>query len=195
MTSSGNVDLGEYRKKEREDNLQVQAVWFAAGTAVAAAFLQRAAVVSLAEQWRLWVFVALNLLLLAILFTSTCKGASVSTSSEGCGESNGAVAEGDADEKKKRKECSGTVSTDEGEGEAEGECDRLKLHECGSGREIEMEAVEDEDATKPAMGMSKEELNERVEAFIAMFRQQLVSDAKDRDRRLRYSARARPCNA
>lgn len=54
---------------KKEDTLQ--AVWFAAGVAALMACLERAILVSFVEQWRLIAFLALNLLLLAILFTST----------------------------------------------------------------------------------------------------------------------------
>ncbi|KAL0395669.1 UNVERIFIED_CONTAM: Paired amphipathic helix protein Sin3-like 2 [Sesamum calycinum] len=49
---------------------QLQAVWFAAGMAAFIACIERAVVESLFTHWRVWAFLALNLLLLAILFTS-----------------------------------------------------------------------------------------------------------------------------
>ena len=61
--------------KMRED--QLQAVWFAAGTAAFIACIERAVVVSLFAHWRVWAFLALNLLLLAILFTSKSREQSV----------------------------------------------------------------------------------------------------------------------
>lgn len=54
--------------RKKEDKLQ--AVWFAAGVAALMACLERAMLVSFVEQWRVIAFLALNLLLLAILFTS-----------------------------------------------------------------------------------------------------------------------------
>uniref|UniRef100_A0A5B7BFP7 Uncharacterized protein n=1 Tax=Davidia involucrata TaxID=16924 RepID=A0A5B7BFP7_DAVIN len=147
-------------KMKKEDNLH--AVWFAAGTAALMACMKRAAVV---EQWRVWVFLALNLLLLAILFTSsTCSSSTSTSSSSNCQDQ-------ETDEKKKKKrrnQCKQLLSEDE---------DRLKLL-WRDEREREVVVEEDEAKTSPVLMMSKEELNERVEAFIAMFRQHLVSDAK-----------------
>lgn len=138
----------------KEDYLH--AVWFAAGMAVLMACFERAVIVSIFEQWRVWVFLVLNLLLLAILFTSTCSST---------------VVESKADDEKRSNDLAElkieVVEEDEARGGGREE------RECGGGGGG---GGEDEE------WKSKEELNERVEAFIAMFRQHLVSDAKGTSR-------------
>ncbi|KAH7851716.1 hypothetical protein Vadar_015690 [Vaccinium darrowii] len=147
-------------EKKKEDH-HIQAVWFAAATLVVVACLKSAAVVSLVEQWRVWVFLTLNLLLLAILFTSTSTKAS-------------AILDGiDNDAQNKmneremgRKQCKKRMVASDEDGHGGGSW-FLKVRKSGG----------DDDAAKSTSDqLSKEELNERVEAFIAMFRQQLVSD-------------------
>ncbi|CAL5370596.1 unnamed protein product [Camellia sinensis] len=162
------------KEKNKEDHLT--AVWFAlfaAGTAALVACLQRTAVV---EQWRVWVFLALNLLLLAILFTSsTCTATSWVNNNDTSVPSDEASEESNTEAQHKingskigRKQCRRRVmSADEDERDEDDD--------------------NDDDDAKPTHQLSKEELNERVEAFIAMFRQQLVSDAKDRSR-FRFSS-------
>ncbi|XP_019161806.1 PREDICTED: uncharacterized protein LOC109158328 [Ipomoea nil] len=128
-------------------DLHVQAVWFAAGTAALMACLERAVVVSFVEQWRVLVFLALNLLLLAILFTSTRPNSPPETLI------NTPIIS-----------CTTAEEADEAAIEKEAEA------------EAEEDAEDPVDDLKSA-DMSKEELNERAEAFIAMFRQHLASDA------------------
>ncbi|PSS33722.1 Oligopeptide transport ATP-binding protein like [Actinidia chinensis var. chinensis] len=155
----------EKKKEDKDTNLN--AMWFAAGTLVAAACLQRASVVSLAEQWRVWVFLTLNLLLLAILFTSTTTGTIHNSTSA---PSNEAIHE---------------------ESNTETQHETIKRENRGN-EERERDEDDDDEAAKLTSHprLSKEELNERVEAFIATFRQQLVSDAKNRSKS-RYSGGAR----
>lgn len=167
--------------KRKEDEQQLHAVRFAAGVAVLMACLERAAVVSFFEQWRVWVFLALNLLLLAILFSSTCTTSSSSGSNEviisSSEEENSANdVEVDGEENKSLKQCSNLEPAKSNE-------ENAKILKCESRREeivrkdgVDEKEKEDEDEGKPS-GLSKDELNEKVEAFIAMFRQQyLVSD-------------------
>lgn len=135
--------------RDRDHDLHVQAVWFAAGTAALMACLERAVVVSFVEQWRVLVFLALNLLLLAILFTSTRPNSNYPPQTL-------------------NTPISSTISEEANEAAIE--------------KESEPEPEEDADPDpiddlKSADNMSKEELNERAEAFIAMFRQHLASDA------------------
>ncbi|EXB47710.1 hypothetical protein L484_010495 [Morus notabilis] len=59
------------KEREFEDDCCIHLVLFTAGTAVLMACLKKVLVVFLLEKWRAWVFVLLNLVLLAILFTST----------------------------------------------------------------------------------------------------------------------------
>ncbi|XP_059643160.1 uncharacterized protein LOC132285018 [Cornus florida] len=153
---------------KKEDNLQ--AVWFAAGTAVLMACLKRATVVSLVEQWRVWVFLALNLLLLAILFTST-------SSTNQPQESNYTNEEPNTIERKKRrKQCMRFLLEDE-----QGSNSSMFFKSTGIITRTEKEVVEEDDDVKQ-ISLSKEELNEKAEAFIAMFRRHLISDAKNRSR-------------
>lgn len=154
-------------EKKKEDDHHLHAVWFAAGsTLVVAACLQRAAVVSLVEQWRVWVFLALNLLLLAILFTST--SAKVSAIHE---ENSSQVQDNSTNYEmgKGRKQCRRRpflAADDYGS-----DSSRFSVvPKSGGGNSTTAAAKSTTDQ------LSKEELNERVEAFIAMFRQQLVSD-------------------
>lgn len=147
-------------------NDQLQAVLFAAGTAVVFACLERAVVVSIFKQWHMWVFLALNLLLIAILFTSTHPPRNSSNPPS------------------KSQETDGTSKTEPPAPAAEanhhedvfddGE-DELKL----SNEEREECNFEEEEDEKSSSLLSNDELNERVEAFISRFRQQyLVSDVK-----------------
>ncbi|OMO52761.1 hypothetical protein COLO4_36996 [Corchorus olitorius] len=130
---------------------------FTAGILLLMVCLKITLLLFLVEQWRAWVFLVLNIVLLAIFFTSS----STSTQSQ---ESKG--------EMKKRGNC------------------RLPIDEVleakkrrNESSDIDEEKVEEKVVEKINEGhdplkLSKEELNERVEAFIAMFRQQLASDAR-----------------
>ncbi|KAJ9683541.1 hypothetical protein PVL29_019214 [Vitis rotundifolia] len=161
-------------------------VLFAAGTALLIAWLKRAVMVCLVEQWRAWVFLALNLVLLAIVFTSarsstaaaatsedeeTNESSDNSSSSNNNNNSNAEVVE--AERKKRRRQCrrSGAAEMEN----EHGDCGH-KTYRRRSSR-VEAERV-DEGVDEENRGLSKEELNERVEAFITMFRQHLVLDAR-----------------
>lgn len=163
---------------EKKKQGQLQAMWFAAGTAAFMACLERAMLVSFVEQWRAVVFLALNLLLLAILFTSPSYPPPTSANeleptSLGC---PGSI-DLDKDEvvmKKMHQFCSR---------EDEHRVDGFRYHSKQvksriRKRESKNNVGEIEIAKDKAYELSKEELNERVEAFIATFRQHLVSDAK-----------------
>ncbi|KAK4393052.1 hypothetical protein Sango_1776000 [Sesamum angolense] len=141
---------------------QVKAVCFAAGTAALMACIERAVVVSVFMHWRVWAFLALNLLLLAILFTSKSQ-----TPSDDIVREDGVNSE-IKKKKRFRQECS-----------TNGGGEMLKSDERGEAVMYEKEnSVEDDGKKEENEQLSKEELNQRVEAFIAMFRQHLVSDAK-----------------
>lgn len=142
-----------------EDRLR--AVSFAAGTAAFMACVERAFVVSVFMHWRVWAFLALNLLLLAILFTSTSE---IPSNDEVCSE-NGE----DAEIKKcKKRRHQPQVVPIEAEETPPPPPAVVVVEETG---EIEGK-VEDYDE------LSEEELKQRVEDFIAMFRQHLICDAK-----------------
>ncbi|KAI3462970.1 hypothetical protein Pfo_019633 [Paulownia fortunei] len=161
--------------KMRED--QLQAVWFAAGTAAFIACIERAVVVSLFAHWRVWAFLALNLLLLAILFTSKSHIPSKEIDQENDDDDS------EFNRKKRRQESRPLVSINDGS-------ESVKLPKPGD-RLVEYEAKNGEDDGKQEAHdqLSKEELNQRVEAFIAMFRQHLVSDAKGKSFGLQYPSK------
>lgn len=161
--------------ERKQDEQQLHAVRFAAGAAVLMACLERATLVSFFEQWRVFVFIVLNLLLLAILFTSsnyhTCPNLTNVVGSD---------AQEDTTSNKdevRTQQCSNFAKRSHQ--------DVSKMLESETKTEMvnetcnidEGEESEDEDDNKKASGLSKEELNEKVEAFITMFRQKyLVSD-------------------
>ncbi|KAI3452362.1 hypothetical protein Pfo_009027 [Paulownia fortunei] len=161
---------------------QLKAVSFAAGTAACMACIERAVMVSVFVHWRVWAFLALNLLLLAILFTSKSRLPSNEIDGE-----DGAN-DSELKRKKRRQECSQLVSTNGG-----GEMP--KLPECGDGVEHEMKKAGDYGKKEDYDQLSKEELNQRVEAFIAMFRQHLVSDAKGKSYGLQVSMASNQVNS
>lgn len=161
----------DYKKKESEgaknggenEDEYVHTILFAAGTALTMACLKRVMMLFFVEQWRMRVFLVLNLVLLAILFSSIR-----STSSTENQDSNANVEVKIDEKKKRRKQCGWCPKF-----EACKECH--KLSKVNDANEVKQEEFEvDNEPPK----LSKEELNERVEAFIAMFRQHLVSDAR-----------------
>ncbi|CAN4082533.1 unnamed protein product [Withania somnifera] len=151
---------------KKQDNLQ--AIWFAAGVAALMACLERAILVSFVEQWRLIAFLALNLLLLAILFTSRSTTTPIvesTTSSISTTESK--------IEEKVVKECKKPLLP----------CVEEVLSEEAIIKDVKVEYYttidkREEQLVDEAQQISMEELNERAEAFIAMFRRHLISDAK-----------------
>lgn len=196
--------------QEKKKDVQIQAMWFAAGTAAAMACLQRAVLVSVMEQWRMLVFLALNLLLLAILFTSTSTHnnnnttiSSISSTDGGGGSGSGSGSiESEVDEEKKWKNQTGfspsvsadpPPSADERREDSSRSKDRRsdpELLKCRSSKtenvahviinETECHNLKNDEgeAHEQDQELSMEELNRRAEAFIAMFRQHLLSDAK-----------------
>ncbi|CAI9109595.1 OLC1v1009439C1 [Oldenlandia corymbosa var. corymbosa] len=186
---------GAEEKKKSQGELQ--AVWFAAGTAAFMACLERAILVSFIEQWRVVVFLALNLLLLGILFTSP-PSSPPPTSTEDlefdviepptdnhpdCQEKRVDLIENEEMIKKMKQFCS---RKDEQPEEVEigvdngSHCARPKgvvvKSRVNRKREISHRNVVRVSDSK-AHELSKEEFNQKVEAFIATFRQHLVSDA------------------
>ncbi|XP_038890929.1 uncharacterized protein LOC120080357 [Benincasa hispida] len=150
----------ELKQGEVEDKDSIGNVLLSAGTALLmAACLKKAVVMFLVEQWRIWVFLVLNLILVAIFFTSSPASYSENQNEE-------------AKQKKiKNRELKEAEKTE------------IKEEE-----EIEEEEIEEEEEEEEEIGLSKEELNERVEAFIVMFKKQLISDArKGRNRSTPFS--------
>ncbi|PHT57227.1 hypothetical protein CQW23_05713 [Capsicum baccatum] len=157
---------------------KLQAVWFAAGVAALMACLERAILVSFVEQWRLVAFLSLNLLLLAILFTSTTSAAPTTPNVETSQQST-STDESKIQDEKVGKECKKPLVP----------CVEEVLEEAITKEVIveyptiidKRENIEEQsldDSIDEAQQISMEELNERAEAFIAMFRQHLISDAK-----------------
>ncbi|KAK6798708.1 hypothetical protein RDI58_006411 [Solanum bulbocastanum] len=159
----------EERKKEEK----LQAVWFAAGVAALMACLERAILVSFVEQWRVIAFLALNLLLLAILFTSTST-----TPTTPIVETSNTTTESKI-EVKVGKECNKPVvpCVEDISEVAITKDVKEEYPKITDKRENKIEQLLD-DSIDEAQQISMEELNERAEAFIAMFRQHLISDAK-----------------
>lgn len=154
----------EDNNKTKKD--QLHAVWFAAGTAVVIACVERAVVVSIFKQWHMWVFLALNLLLIAILFTSKYPPRMCSNPDSKSQET----------EKKEPPEV---------ETHRENVDDGVKVLDLRNEEREEIyfadeeEEEEDDGDEKVSNVLSNEELNERVEAFISRFRQEyLVSEVK-----------------
>ncbi|PWA52185.1 hypothetical protein CTI12_AA457180 [Artemisia annua] len=140
----------------------LQAVWFAAGMAVIIACLERAVVVSIFKHLHMWVFLALNLLLIAILFTSKYPLQDLKNPSQKCDLSQ--------DSCKSPPSPATEVVEDHRDAVVE---DGVKGNEDMGFEE------EDEGDDKTTTLLTNEELNERVEAFISRFRQEyLVSDVK-----------------
>ncbi|KAJ0894337.1 hypothetical protein HanPSC8_Chr09g0387951 [Helianthus annuus] len=157
--------------KSRKDHLQ--AVWFAAGMAIVIACVERAVVVSIFKQLHMWVFLALNLLLIAILFTSTHPPRTHSNPSPKSQESH------------KKQPPPVTNHDDDVVDDRANVVNELNQSNNQSNEEKEESYFADEDNDDDDENLSgllsNEELNERVEAFISRFRQQyLVSDVKIR---------------
>lgn len=170
----------------KHGDYRTHTVLFAAGMALLMAWLKRAVMVCLVEQWRAWVFLALNLVLLAIVFTSarpsTATAAAATTlsddeeakgNSDNTTNSSSKAEAAEAERKRRKRRCKMSKAA-EVLGSEHGGCGR-KTYRRRS-RRVEAERVE-EGVDLETRGLSKEELNERVEAFITMFRQHLVLDA------------------
>ncbi|KAK8710206.1 hypothetical protein V6N13_145543 [Hibiscus sabdariffa] len=157
----------------------VNTALFTAGIAVLVVCLKRALLLFLVQQWRSWVFLVLNLVLLAIFFTSMNPNSS---------QISGQQEINKKDEETKKK--TGDLNEAEACKEEEEEEDHhhhgvVNSKKRGKSEEVEetvekelMVEEEEEEENIEALKLSKEELNERVEAFISMFRQHLASDAR-----------------
>ena len=152
-----------------EDRLR--AVSFAAGTAAFMACIERAFMVSVFMHWRVWAFLALNLLLLAILFTS--KSQNAESNQIQC-KNGGDEAEVKRSKKTRHRHRKQLLPTEK--------CVVAATEEAPPPppREVEVENGENEIEGKldEYDELSEEELKQRVENFIAMFRQHLICDAK-----------------
>lgn len=149
--------VGEEKGEDR-----LKAVSFAAGTVTFMACIERAVMVSVIVHWRVWAFLALNLLLLAILLTSKSQIPLEKIDGEDFANAKLLIKK-----KKTRHGCSRPLSTNGG-GEMSKQPKPASFFNNG----------EDDGKIEDYDHLSEEELNMRVEAFITMFRQHLVSDAK-----------------
>ncbi|XP_060193200.1 uncharacterized protein LOC132622591 [Lycium barbarum] len=163
------VSMEDTKKQDK-----LQAVWFAAGVAALMACLERAILVSFVEQWRVIAFIALNLLLLAILFTSRTTPTTpiVETSQESISSN---TTESKIEEREV-KECKKHLVPCVEEVSEEAITKDVKEEYTIDKRENREEELHD--SIDEPQQISMEELNERAEAFITMFRQHLISDAK-----------------
>ncbi|KAK7271722.1 hypothetical protein RJT34_27855 [Clitoria ternatea] len=159
-------EITKEEEEHKEDS--VHTIVFTAGTFFLMVCLKH----FLVEQWRAWVFLILNVILLAIMFMSMRSSYRERSVEEV------------QNEKRKPREC--TQEVEEGK-----ECHKKQCwgsstsssdsttHVDVKSYEIEEDDVEEEEEEEEHVPvLSKEELNERVEAFIAMFRQHLISDVK-----------------
>ncbi|KAI3409398.1 uncharacterized protein J3R85_019405 [Psidium guajava] len=168
---------------ELEDD-PVPTLLFTAGTALAALCLKRAVLASLGKQcWQVWwVFVLLNAILLVVLFTSMRSSSTPGHHRKNEESESDSKDDGERTPKKQRKRklrrCSGPPAAVE---RARGEREESVCQEKDgwSGTE-ERDAVQEKDRAGVYEELSDEELNERVETFIATFRQHLASDARRR---------------
>ncbi|XVF58171.1 hypothetical protein PTKIN_Ptkin07bG0042000 [Pterospermum kingtungense] len=144
-------------------NENLSTALFTAGIVLLLVCLKRALLLFLVEQWRAWVFLVLNIVVLAIFFTSMKKKDDEQEMEKKEGNCN----EVEACKEElilKSEKITSNVAEDE----------EIKL-------EKDQKVVEENNIEAPKL--SKEELNERVEAFISMFRQHLVMDGrKGRDK-------------
>ncbi|KAJ4707548.1 ABC transporter F family member 4 [Melia azedarach] len=179
--------------KEREfGDENMYTVLFTAGTALLMVGLKRAVMMFFIEQWRFWVFLVLNLVLLAIFFTSMHNPDVQNQEQEGDGDNKRKIKKcghgGEVNEENEEdKEC-GYFSCDEqvDEAESNGKNNKLRGGKWNENENEEEAEEEEEELEPPSPRLSKEELNERVEAFIATFRKHLVLDAR-KGRELHYN--------
>ncbi|KAG4969801.1 hypothetical protein JHK85_036222 [Glycine max] len=165
----------EINKEEEHKEDSMHTIVFTAGTFLLMVCLKH----FLVEQWRAWVFLILNVILLAILFMSMRPA---KLEEDHSSESESSVEEVKSDNKLEKKWPSGGSQEETEKGK---DC---YIKQCCSSssstyalveneREDDEEEEEEEEEEQVPV-LSKEELNERVEAFIAMFRQHLISDVK-----------------
>ncbi|XP_058753834.1 uncharacterized protein LOC131627014 [Vicia villosa] len=168
-------------KEEEFKEDSIQTIMFTLGTFLVMICLKG----FLVEKWRSYVFIILNVILLAILYMSMNPNYCSSRNLEN--ESNVEDVKNDDKEKKRVCEISQEIEEDK-------ECHKKQCWNSTSSStststihhvdvenkidENEIDEDEEEDEHVEVRVLSKEELNERVEAFIAMFRRHLISDDK-----------------
>jgi hypothetical protein len=158
-------------KEEEFNEDSIQTIMFTLGT-----FLLMVCLKSfLVEKWRSYVFLILNVILLAILFMSMKPNYWSSRNLES--ESN--VEDVKNDDKLKKSACGISQEIEENKKCYKKQCwtsaSTISTNHVHVENEIDEEEEEEDEHVEV---LSKEELNERVEAFIAMFRKHLISDDK-----------------
>ncbi|KAK2419828.1 putative membrane lipoprotein [Trifolium repens] len=158
-------------KEEEFNEDSIQTIMFTLGT-----FLLMVCLKSfLVEKWRSYVFLILNVILLAILFMSMKPNYWSSRNLES--ESN--VEDVKNDDKLKKNACGISQEIEENKKCYKKQCwtsaSTISTNHVHVENEIDEEEEEEDEHVEV---LSKEELNERVEAFIAMFRKHLISDDK-----------------
>ncbi|KAK2365763.1 hypothetical protein P8452_54549 [Trifolium repens] len=155
-------------KEEEFNEDSIQTIMFTLGT-----FLLMVCLKSfLVEKWRSYVFLILNVILLAILFMSMKPNYWSSRNLES--ESN--VEDVKNDDKLKKSACGISQEIEENKKCYKKQC--WTSASTISTNHVHVENEIDEEEDEHVEVLSKEELNERVEAFIAMFRKHLISDDK-----------------
>jgi type III secretory pathway component EscV len=168
-------------EREHEDDT-INTVLFTAGAALLMACLKRAMIMCLVEQWRAWVFLVLNLVLLAIFFTSIRSGADSNESQE-CNVDDVGLKK--TERKTNRRQCASSAAA--AQVEEHKDCHKMYKKRSVGNDEQPAERVEDDVVAEAnPIRLSKEELNKRAETFIAMFRQHLVTDAEKGRRQFFY---------
>ncbi|KAK2647608.1 hypothetical protein Ddye_015097 [Dipteronia dyeriana] len=174
--------------KEREfGDESIYTVLFTAGTALLMACLKRLIMMFFIEQWRLWVFLLLNVVLLAIFFTSmpsskTTTTTTTSTQNQESEEKINISKKPQCGCGPESEEVDDHVNVEKSEKKLEGKRREENDHQKQSMKQSIEDGVNEneadgDDGEEETSRLSKEELNERVEAFIATFRKHLVSDA------------------
>ncbi|XVF14185.1 hypothetical protein REPUB_Repub09cG0035400 [Reevesia pubescens] len=157
-----------YCQSGNGNDQNVNTALFTAGIVLLMVCLKRALLLFLIEQWRAWVFLVLNIVVLAIFFTSMNPNLTQISHQES--------KKNDEEMKKKRGNCNEVVQT------CKEDDDQLlkstKISKTEAEEKLEKDEVVVEEENIEPLKLSKEELNERVEAFIAMFRQHLALDAR-----------------
>ncbi|XP_058773187.1 uncharacterized protein LOC131647296 [Vicia villosa] len=167
----------DYERETKEEEFNedsIQSIMFTLGT-----FLLMVCLKSfLVEKWRSYVFIILNVILLAILYMSMNPNYCSSRNLE----NESTVEDVKNDDKEKKRVCEISQEIEEDK-----ECYKKQswnstisstsnIHHVNVENEIDENDDEKEDEHVEVL--SKEELNERVEAFIAMFRRHLILDDK-----------------
>ncbi|CAL1392015.1 unnamed protein product [Linum trigynum] len=155
---------GEVTTEGEQDEKWTHLIVYAAagGTTVALACAKRlGAILLIMERWRVQVFLLLNFLLLAIFLTSLRSSSPAPIPPKS---------------RQEKQSCSGRSESESG---SESQVAEIRATENKESSGVVKEKVENElsEGGDEEEKLTKEELNERAEAFIAKFREHLVRDA------------------